>query len=163
MSRRTYSRPPRRGGSWVTDPEHNGVRHRNGLSWNRVRVPAPWHMCAAQSALVWSSTSRGTRHVSAVLWCACGAVAHRGTVGRWVARNLRRQLDGANFPMWHRNLSYLDRPAQVPAQRKELSDVDGNHGGDGGHPHRVGALGGPSVRAANQDTCPGRTELSWAG
>jgi hypothetical protein len=114
---------PRRGGRWLADPWHAGLRHRGGNRWDRVRLPPVLHVCAAQSALVWVLRTRLGWHVAAVLWCACGAVTFPGLGGRWIARNLRRAALDV-LPAWHRALVHLDRRLPGHAARLALVPAD---------------------------------------
>lgn len=146
------SRLPRAGGRWTKDPDHAGLRHRGGHAWEGVRIPCRIHVCAPQSALVWTLRSKQGRHHAAVLWCACGAVTYPGLGGQWIARNMRRHRSGAEFPAWHRSLVYLDQPAKAYARlagAEGVSDVDAVSGGW----RRVGrdrvAAGGALVRPAD--------------
>jgi hypothetical protein len=127
MSGHRHFRPTPAGGPWVHDSDREGLRHRNGNPWDRVRMPGRFHVCAAQTALVRTfRTERGWCR-TAVLWCACGSVSFPGFSERWVAKNIRRRCFGDDFPVWHRNLIDLGQPARAaghPSTQREGSDVD---------------------------------------
>lgn len=106
---------PRPGGPWTADPHRVGLKHRGGHAWHRVRAPWRLHVCAPQSALVWTLRTRRGWHHAAVLWCACGAVTYPGRDGCWIAKNIRRHLAGLKFPAWHGALIDLDSTYQVHA------------------------------------------------
>lgn len=127
MSGRRRLRSTRAGGPWVRDSRREGLRHRSGNSWDRVRMPRRVHGCTAQTALVWTFHTERGNHKAAVLWCACGSVTFPGVGRRWLAKNIRRRCLGGDFPAWHRNLIDLDQPARVVehlSAQREGSDVD---------------------------------------
>jgi hypothetical protein len=104
-------RLPEPGGEWASDPRRAGLAHRNGHPWDQVHPPFRMHRCIAQSRLRWTFRTRCGSSVAAVLWCACGGVTFPGLDGRWIAKNLRRDLWGATYPAWHRVLIDLNLPA----------------------------------------------------
>lgn len=139
---------PRPGGEWRNDPGRDGLTHRGGRPWDRVRTRCRVHMCSPQSCLTWTFRTKKGTHTAAVLWCACGAVSYPG-VRRWLGKNIRRACLSSEFPLWHQHLIDLDRPAAAferLRERKEATNVDGDPGGW----HRAGdnrvAAGGEHVQ-----------------
>jgi hypothetical protein len=116
-----HHRLPRRGGEWRPAPDREGVLHRDGNPWDRVRLPPRGHRCVSQSKLVWMIATSPGNHVAAVRWCACGGLTYPGVDGRWLGKNMRRKYCGATFPAWHRAMSDLHGgPATVFARPRDL-------------------------------------------
>ena len=119
-------RLPKPGGQWRPDPSRDGLAHRDGNPWDRVRPPHKRHRCVAQSRLVWAIDTTPGNHVAALRWCACGAVCYPGTDGRWLGKNVRRRYYGAVLPAWHRAMADLDNgPATVFARPRGPAQLTG--------------------------------------
>lgn len=120
-----HHRLPRRGGEWQSDPDHEGLLHRDGNPWNQVRLPPRYHRCEAQSKLVWKIVTSAGDHIAAVRWCACGGLTYPGVGGRCLGRNMRRKYCGATLPAWHRAMPDLHSgPAIVFAHPCDLPQRD---------------------------------------
>ena len=128
MSRHSV-RLPHRGGDWTPDPNRHGLKHRGGNPWDQVRTPPRLHLCAAQTALVWTVRTRRGAHRTGVLWCACGAVTYPGPDGQWIGRNLRRVRLGRPWPAWHTALNTLDLVSPHRSRANGEPDVDPVPGG----------------------------------